>query len=287
MLGGQGSVCGPAVLFPLGAVGGEVVEISQIRPAGELLKLVDGFTGAGEITPDLQIGIHNHIGQQIFRCLFGGDAGDQDVAEAVVSEFGGIAFRAVTLADVNISVEQGEIPLPQPFIPMEPDVFQIQGVVGLYPFAVYQVNLLAGRAGDVQTADTGSVDTEVVPETVTLRRDGHRLQFLGDHNGFCFAESGFTPGHGSRNGEIPAGVIKISGEQAEILQPGIKILTEAVVVKGDTGGSGTETLVGFDALHVSVGIGPGKGHGKLGCTPIGQFVKVPDVAAGVVLQTVA
>ena len=60
------------------------------------------------------------------------------------------------------------------------------------------------------------------------------------------------------------------------------MLAEAVVIEGDAGGGGAEGGVGFDAS-----LRPGKAQGELGRAPAGELIEVPDIAAGVILQTVA
>ena len=65
------------------------------------------------------------------------------------------------------------------------------------------------------------------------------------------------------------------------------MLAEAIVVKGNGGGRRPEALVAFKPGHLAVGADPADGHGELGRAPEGRLVKIPDVAAGIVLEAVA
>lgn len=210
MLAGQRGVGRPAIFLPLGAVGREVIEVSQIRAAGQLLERIHCGIGAGEAAPLLQIGVHDHIGEQIGRGLLRGDAGDQHILEAVVGEGGGVGLLSLTLADIHVPMDQGVI--------AKPDVAHGQLAV-LQVFAVEQLHPLASLAADGQAADTRAVLSEIVAVAVPLGEDGYGFQLVGDHDRLRLAETGLAPGHGGGQRWLPAAVVKAGSVPSRQLQP--------------------------------------------------------------------
>ena len=161
LLRGELGVAGPAVLLPVGAVGGDAVEVGEGGPPGGLVNLVEQLVAAGELSHGLQVRVD-------LPALHGEDLGlglHPDVAEAVVAEVGLPALGALPFQEVPVVV--GE------FLRAEAvHVLGVKGAVGVQALAVEQVHLGAclSRQGDPHPAGG------VLPQVIHPGEDLFRLQ---------------------------------------------------------------------------------------------------------------
>ena len=156
----QGSVSGPSVLFPVRAVGGEVVEVGQGGNFRHPLELIDNLIRAMETAPAFKLGIHDPIGQQFSCGLFRGNAPDQSVAETVVGETGGPGLDIAALAGVLIFLDvQRHV---QILGTDKPQIIHRETAIYLDVLAEDHADLLARLALDPQGGHAGAVFTKVV-----------------------------------------------------------------------------------------------------------------------------
>ena len=296
MLGGQDSIAGPAVLLPVGAVRGEMVEVCQGGDLRHPLQLVDHLIRAMEAALVPQVGIHDPVGQQISRCLFLRDAADQGIAEAVVGKGRTPDFLLTTLAGIFVLLDvQGHL---QIFGPDEPEVVHSKGAVFPDVFAEDHGDLLARLALDLQQGHTGAVLTKVVEIAAEcllmvgngqhrVRLDCHRSQLPGADNGMSLTDHTLSPGGIHGNGRSPAAVVKAGQVPSGDLQPGIIEFTLAQLIGNGGRRRAAEGSVRFQFRNGTVAVGQLQAYRQLGGRPPGCLVKIPDIATEAVLHTVA
>ena len=189
MFGRDSSVSGPAVLFPMGAVGGEIEEVGKGGAAGEKLEQVGGLIGTGEAAPLLQIGVHHLIGEKLRGGLFRGDARYMDIAESIIGKTGEIFFQAATPAGIVVFLHKSRAGIAAV---SEIDVVSIQDPV-MEPFSVIGDDYLAGSAVYPQHCATGSIHAEIIQPAVSAGGDGNRRDLLGNDDRLRFTDAELPP----------------------------------------------------------------------------------------------
>ncbi len=162
MLRGSRRVPGPAVLLPVGAVRGEVVEIGQVAAPSYLAYPVGRLVGAGKAPTLLQVRAQDKVGQEALCGLLLCDAGDVEVAEAVVGEHGLEDFLFLAAQDIDVALGVA--------VRIEIDVVVVRFPVQQL-LAALDVYALPGRAFDLQAEDACVVLAEVIDiSAASLRR---------------------------------------------------------------------------------------------------------------------
>ena len=282
-LTGQSRVRRPAVLLAVRAVGGEMVEVGQDAPTGDLLDLIRHGIRAGKSAPILHLGVHDQVGQEIGGGLLGRDAVHADIAEAVVGEGGGIGLHPFTLADIGVQMDDILVPLPE--VTDEPHVVQTDIPV-LQSLGETQLDLLPRLPLDRETEKPRVVLSEIVNKALPTRENGHRRDLPLHRDGGNIRHPQFSRRRLGGYGKGPRAIVKI-GELPPLdfrLAAGVIALTEAVVVPQDGGG---RYLEGSVPREQNRPVRTDHLQGHLGRGTEGGLVKVPDIPAGVVHKAIA
>lgn len=154
-------IAGPTVFFAVRAVSRKVENISKVASDNTFLQSVHKLIGAFKAAVRLQIGVSDHIGQQILGDLFIFNAGDKAVLKAVVAEHRLPNFFSIALADIHLTLEHtdGRIPCQG---------LQIKSTV-INCVAAGDNNFLTSFALDFQTDNSRDIFTEIINVAVVAK----------------------------------------------------------------------------------------------------------------------
>ena len=281
-LAGQGGIRRPAVLLPMRTVGGIVMEIGQNTLPRDGLDAVGHGIRAGEPAPIVQLSVHHQVGQKVRSGLLRRDAVHADVAEAVVGKGGGVALGLTAPANVGVQMDDLLVPLPK--VTNEPHVVQTDIPV-LQRFRVAKLNGLPRTSRDRQTAHARVVLSEIVNICIPARENGHGSNLSLHRNGGHVRRPKLPRRGIGGKSRRPVRIVK-TGEHPppeRRLPTGVVALAEAVIVPQKRRRSHLEGGIPREK-HLTA---YAKLQGHFGSRAEGGLVEVPDVAAGIVDESVA
>ncbi len=229
--------------------------------------------------------MHHHIGQQLRRSLLRRDAGHLHIAEAVIHKGGGIALLPLT-AGIGIQMDNVLVVVPAAGFVGKPAVIQIEAAIQQL-LRMAQLDLLPGRRIDRQPAHTGIRYTEIVHKAVVLRPDLDRPALLSHQDRLRLTPAQHTARRAYRDNRLPAAVVETRLIPAGQLPAGIVGLAETIIVRQQRRRCRAERGIAEQHLLPTGRVCIGQLQRQLRRAAVGRLVKLPRIAAGIVLKTIA
>ena len=295
----HGRIARPAVLFALGAVGGEPHKVGVVGAERILPQPVGAVVGARKCAQLGLVGMKDQRGEQVGRGLLGGDAAHIEVAEAVIHKLRlpHLFAAAGAVVDIALAVAVGE---------KARNVALVEAAVRGEHFARDDRHALAGLAVNFQAERAGIIEAEVI-EPAALQRVGglggdevhiggrivagllvghargrahqHRLALRHHADGVGGVHAGQAARRVGRQRRAPVGIVKAGGIPAGLRAARIVEHAGAQVVEpnGRLGAAERRCVErhGFAAAHRF------KRERKLGRARGGDLVKRPGAGHGV------
>ena len=250
MLGRNLRVARPAVFLAVGAIGGKVEKVRPVAALCHYADRVGNRVRAGKAAALFQIGMQHQKGEQLRHGLLRPDAGNIQIAKAVVGErrLENFFFFAADDVEVPLGVAVG----------VEIDVVIIRRAVQKL-FGALDVDALAGFAPDAQAEDARVVFAKVVEVSAlpvgrrllravfgvallhirarrigsqTARHDAHGSKRFFHADGLCPAKPRLPARRFGGKRRVPARVLGKAGSRpAPGLLPGVVKYARAQVVE--------------------------------------------------------